>query len=91
MCSSDLKTLPEKTADMPKIGFLTPLNDWLRQDAYYERIRAAFRGEVAEKFFQVESITRLLDDHKAGKAHNMKKIWSVYCFIVWYEEFFLHR
>lgn len=86
-----LKTLPEKTADMPKIGFLTPLNDWLRQDAYYERIRAAFRGEVAEKFFQVESITRLLDDHKAGKAHNMKKIWSVYCFIVWYEEFFLHR
>ena len=68
-----LKSLPEKTADMPKIGFLTPLNDWLRQDESYQ------------------NITRLLDDHKAGKAHNMKKIWSVYCFIVWYEEFFVKR
>ncbi len=86
-----LKSLPEKTADMPKIGFLTPLNDWLRQDEYYQMIRAAFNGETAGRFFQTQNITRLLDDHKAGKAHNMKKIWSVYCFIVWYEEFFVKR
>ena len=86
-----LKSLPEKTADMPKIGFLTPLNDWLRQDEFYSRIRAAFNGETASQFFQTENITRLLDDHKSGKAHNMKKVWSIYCFIVWYEEFFVKR
>jgi len=86
-----LKSLPEKTADMPKIGFLTPLNDWLKQDEFYQMIRAAFNGETAERFFQTQNITRLLDDHKSGKAHNMKKIWSVYCFIVWYEEFFVKR
>ena len=86
-----LKSLPEKTADMPKIGFLTPLNDWLKQDEFYSRIRAAFNGETASQFFQTENITRLLDDHKSGKAHNMKKVWSIYCFIVWYEEFFVKR
>ncbi len=33
---------------------------------------------------------RLLDDHKAGKAKNMTKIWSFYSFILWYELYFVN-
>lgn len=84
-----LRRLPECTANRPKCGFPVPLNDWLRQDRYYERVRAAFTGEIADKFFNREAILRLLDDHKQGRALNMKKIWTIYTFILWYEQFFV--
>ena len=29
-----------------------------------------------------------LDEHKEGKADNSRKIWTVYMFLVWYEDFF---
>lgn len=85
------RELPEKTASMPKIGFITPLNDWLKQEEFTRRIREAFRGPIAREFFVVENLERLLDDHVSGKRPGMKKIWSIYCFIVWYEEFFVKR
>ena len=34
---------------------------------------------------------KLLNEHKAGTAHNMKKIWSVYSFILWYEKYFIEN
>ncbi len=84
-----LKQLPECTANRPKCGFPVPLNDWLRQDRYYERVRSAFESEIAEKFFNQEAILGLLEDHKQGRALNMKKIWTIYTFILWYEQFFV--
>ncbi len=87
--SAALKRLPACTANRPKCGFPVPLNDWLRQDRYYQRVRDAFTGEIAAKFFQQDAILRLLDDHKAGRALNMKKIWTIYTFILWYEQFFV--
>ena len=35
------------------------------------------------------AILKLLNDHKEGKALNMQMIWSVYSFILWYEQFFI--
>ena len=84
-----LRQLPEKTAHKKKLGFPVPLNDWLRQDEYYERVKAAFSSDIADKFFQKEAIMALLEDHKQGKALNMKKIWTIYTFILWYEQFFV--
>ena len=84
-----LKQLPEKTAKMRKTGFLTPLNDWLRRDEYYARVKEAFESDTAKRFFNTTYILKLLDDHKAGTAHNMKKIWSIYCFILWYNKYFV--
>ena len=83
------KQLPEKTATRKKLGFPVPLSDWLRQDKYYEKVKAAFQSDIAEKFFVTDELMKLLDDHKAGRALNMQKIWSFYTFIVWYEQFFV--
>ena len=83
------KNMPEKTSMMPKKGFLTPLNDWLKRDKFYGMVKEKFQGEVANRYFNQDAIIKLLDDHKAGKAHNMKKIWSIYCFILWYEKYFI--
>ncbi len=83
-----LKCVPEKVASMPKTGFLTPLNDWLCRDEFYTRVKDAFNGETARRFFNLDYINRLLDDHKEGRQKNMKRIWSVYCFILWYDIYF---
>ena len=84
-----LKQLPERTAHKKKLGFPVPLNDWLRQDEYYERVKTAFESDIADKFFNREAIMALLNDHKNGTAKNMKKIWTIYTFILWYEQFFV--
>ena len=84
-----IKQLPERTANKKKLGFPVPLNDWLREDKYYNKVKAAFQSDIAEKFFVTDELMKLLDDHKNGKALNMQKIWSFYTFIVWYEQFFV--
>ena len=83
-----LKAVPEKVASMPKTGFLTPLNDWLCRDEFYNRVRAAFESETAGEFFNKDYILKLLDDHRSGRGKNMKRVWSVYCFILWYDRYF---
>ena len=84
-----IKQLPERTANKKKLGFPGPLNDWLREDKYYNKVKAAFQSDIAEKFFVTSELMKLLDDHKSGKALNMQKIWSFYTFILWYEQFFV--
>ena len=84
-----IKQLPDRTANKKKLGFPVPLNDWLREDKYYNKVKAAFQSDIAEKFFVTDELLRLLDDHKNGRALNMQKIWSFYTFIVWYEQFFV--
>lgn len=83
-----LKELPERTANKKKLGFPVPLNDWLKEDKYYQKVKDAFTGETAEKFFVTPELMRLLDDHKSGINPNMQKIWSFYSFILWYDRFF---
>ena len=87
--SAAIKQLPERTANKKKLGFPVPLSDWLREDKYYNKVKEAFQGDIAEKFFVTKELMKLLDDHKAGKALNMQKIWSFYKFIVWYDQFFV--
>lgn len=87
--SAAIKQLPERTANKKKLGFPVPLNDWLREDKYYNMVKKAFQSDIAEKFFVTDELMRLLDDHKSGKALNMQKIWSFYTFILWYEQFFV--
>lgn len=85
------RELPEETSKMRKTGFLTPLNDWLKRDEFYAMVKEKFNGEVAKEYFNTDYIMKLLDEHKAGTAHNMKKIWSVYSFILWYEKYFVEN
>ncbi len=85
------KQLPEETASMKKLGFPTPLNDWLKRDKFYNQVKDKFEGEVAKKFFNQKYILNLLEEHKESAKFNMKKIWSIYTFIVWYEKYFIEN
>ncbi|MCL2562941.1 MAG: asparagine synthase (glutamine-hydrolyzing) [Oscillospiraceae bacterium] len=81
------RELPAVTANKEKLGFPVPLSDWLRQDAYYNIVRDAFQSETAKRYFNTDEIMRLLNAHRDKTASNMKKIWCVYCFLLWHERF----
>lgn len=82
------KVLPEKSAKMPKIGFITPLNDWLRQEEFYARVRDRFHSPQAQEFFHVAALDNLLETHHSGHNGGMKRIWSIYSFLEWHNQFF---
>lgn len=89
--SAAAETLPPVTAKMPKIGFITPLAQWMREEPYTTMVREKITGPVAAQFFDIEQLGRLLDQHVSGEKSNMKKIWSIYSFVTWYEQFFIER
>lgn len=82
------KTLPKLTAEKDKLGFPVPIRVWLKEDKYYNTVKEEFTGNIAEKFFNTEKLVALLDNHRAGKADNSRKIWTVYTFIIWYKQYF---
>ena len=40
------------------------------------------------KYFDTKKINKLLEDHKNGKKDCYKKVWAIYTFIVWYNQYF---
>ena len=55
---------------------------------FYNKVKSAFTSEVARKYFEVDRIMALLDDHRDGKTDNSRKIWTIYVFLVWYDVYF---
>ena len=51
-------------------------------------VRERFESDEANRFFHTEKLVHLLDDHRAGKADNSRKIWTLYMFLVWYQIYF---
>ncbi len=71
-----------------KLGFPVPLREWIKSENYYHTIKNKFNNDISKKFFHVKYLNKLLDDHIYNKKDNYKKIWCVYSFLIWYEEYF---
>ena len=89
------RNIRSKTAEKKKLGFPIPIRVWLREEKYYNRVRAMFATSAAKKFFNTDMLMKMLDDHREGRNINEKtddsrKIWAVYIFLVWYDRFFEH-
>ncbi|MGN0642467.1 MAG: asparagine synthase (glutamine-hydrolyzing) [Huintestinicola sp.] len=88
MRKAALGAAPEKTANKKKLGFPVPIRVWLREDKYYNIVKDAFTSASAEKFFNTDMLVKLLDDHRAEKYDNSRKIWTVFIFLQWYSVYF---
>lgn len=81
--------LPEKWSNKKKLGFPVPMREWLKEEDTYNLVKDKFAS--ASEFFNTKKIIKLLDDHKNGKKDNSRKIWTIYSFLVWYDEYFVLR
>lgn len=80
--------LPDMVAEKKKLGFPVPIRIWLKEDKYYNIVKDAFTSQAAQEFFKTGEIVKYLDDHKAGKVDNSRKIWTIYMFLVWHKQYF---
>ena len=82
-----MRAMPKETANKKKLGFPVPIRVWLKEDKYYNKVRGYFENETSKKYFNTSALIKLLDDHRAGKHDNSRKIWTVFSFLLWHEQF----
>ena len=85
------KVLPEEIAFRKKLGFIVPIRIWMADERYNQDVRKKFNSDMAEKFFHVDEINAIFDDYVGGNSDNWRKVWTIYTFLVWYEEYFVKR
>lgn len=85
------RVIPNESYKKKKLGFPVPLREWIREDDLYNEIKIRFNGPIAEKFFDIKKINKILESHKSGKVDCFKKVWTIYTFIIWYEQFFINE
>ena len=80
--------IPEATANKKKLGFPVPIRVWLKEDKYYNMVMETLTGSAAKQYFDTDILIKLMEEHRAGKADNSRRIWTVYVFLVWYKVYF---
>ena len=82
--------LPEEWKSREKLGFPTPIKQWLREEKYCAVVRDMFEREWVEEFFDRKALLRMLDDNLHGVTDDRRRIWTVYTFLTWYDVYFIH-
>ncbi len=85
------KVLPQEIAFRKKLGFIVPIRIWLADERYNQDVKAKFRSNMAAQFFDLDEINAIFDDYIGGNSDNWRKVWTIYTFLVWYEEYFIKR
>jgi len=85
------KVLPEDIAFRKKLGFIVPIRIWLADDRYNQDVQRLLNSEIAEQFFHMDELKAIWDEYIGGNSDNWRKVWMIYTFLVWYEEYFVKR
>ena len=83
------RVIPNEAYKKKKLGFPVPLRAWMKESMFSEEIKRVFSLDIAKELFNTKHLFKLLDEHIKGKKDNYKKVWTVYCFLRWYEVFFI--
>ena len=85
------KVLPDEIAFRKKLGFIVPIRIWLADPRYHQDVKRLFASEIAAEFFHPEEIQAIFEEYLGGNSDLWRKVWTIYTFLVWYEEYFVKR
>ncbi len=79
--------LPEKMMDRPKKGFGVPITSWFR-DELKEYFMSYLNTQRLDKegIFNTPEVIKLRDRYLQGHKENVKKLWFILMFEMWYEK-----
>lgn len=80
------KVIPEETRNRRKLGFPTPIRDWLttdREDVY----KTILENQYIKTHFDTAQIGQIIADHVSEKADNSRKIYTLLMLALWYDVF----
>ncbi|QTD56444.1 XrtA/PEP-CTERM system amidotransferase [Parasphingorhabdus cellanae] len=70
--------LPHDILYRPKMGFVTPIAQWLRGPLADEARAISGAGALARMgWFDQQALSKVADDHIAGKADNSRLLWQL--------------
>jgi asparagine synthase (glutamine-hydrolysing) len=78
--------LPKTTAGRKKLGFPTPMRDWLKKRPQ-DIMRIIRNNTYINTHFETEYIESLLNNHLNGKADNARKIYVLLMLALWYNQY----
>jgi len=78
--------LPDGVIDQPKKGFGIPLGAWLA-GPLYDWATDILEPEKLQRQGVLESryVAKLLSEHKAKRHDHRKKLWTLICWQLWYD------
>ncbi|MCH8748514.1 asparagine synthase (glutamine-hydrolyzing) [Patescibacteria group bacterium] len=78
--------IPDKIIDRPKKGFGIPLGYWLK-GPLHDWAREVLDTEKLKRdgVLKPAYVTRLLNEHQAGKADHRKKLWTLLAWQLWFD------
>jgi asparagine synthase (glutamine-hydrolysing) len=78
--------LPSEVVHGRKRGFSIPAAAWLRGELEpFARETLAPESLQRQGFFRPEPVTRLIDEHVAGREDWSRQLWGLLAFTLWYE------
>jgi asparagine synthase (glutamine-hydrolysing) len=78
--------LPSEVVHGRKRGFSIPAAAWLRGELEpFARETLSPENLQRQGFFQTQPVTRLLDEHVAGREDWSRQLWGLLAFTLWYE------
>jgi asparagine synthase (glutamine-hydrolysing) len=78
--------LPDSILKRPKKGFGIPVAHWFRGPLKEQMLSVLSPERIARKgFFEPAVVTRLIDDHLAGRFDNRKQLWTLFVFDLWHD------
>ena len=83
--------IPEAAAQKKKLGFPVPIRIWLADERYNSDVRRRLQSESCARFFRLEEVQAIFDEYTGGNSDLWRKVWTIYTFLVWYEEYFVKR
>ena len=82
------RVIPTEAYKKKKLGFPVPLRAWMKEEDFYNEIKETFNTEISKELFNNKYINNLLEKHVHNKKDNYKKVWTIYCFLKWYQVYF---
>ena len=62
-----------------------------KEEDFYKEIKNTFNTDISKELFNNDYLIKILDEHKNREKDNYRKIWAVYSFLKWYDEYFVKR
>lgn len=84
-------SVPQEWANRKKKGFPVPFTIWIKEDKYYQMVKRVFEKDYVKKFFHQDEIIQLLDDHYHNVKNNARKVYTIFCFLLWYDKYFIEN
>jgi asparagine synthase (glutamine-hydrolysing) len=79
--------VPHEVLNRPKIGFVTPVDQWLRnglRPAVTERLLDP--GSACREWFRADAVRRVLEEHGSGRHDHKRLLFALLAFEVWHSE-----